>query len=211
MEKIGSTTITNEEYLELISIKEKTKDYDELKKLVEEAKKIGLNNISLKSERILKLNTPLLENGECYLYRNPETWRTNLIEYIRNSNNYYNNISFENKSDLEGKLSKSISERLRYKIEKGLKAELSKEFNDIKEKRAEIEKEKAVISEMSKKLDEYALFDSAVNTQYDIINNLLDKLIRIKNLAKKGMFIRKRVLNIIEECKIDDVKNKIKR
>ena len=48
MEKIGSTTITNEEYLELISIKEKTKDYDELKKLVEEAKKIGLNNISLK-------------------------------------------------------------------------------------------------------------------------------------------------------------------
>ena len=217
MGNIGSTTITNEEYLELISIKEKTKDYDDLKRLVEEAKEVGLKNIGVIVKQSLSDNTKheieKLGIGfwSGWNKRTNEELVRDIISLATKPKSYEEEIEFLNKRELENRWLSENGRQLKIKIEAKVMQSLSKEKEEINKEREELKREKEVVDEMSKKLEEYDLFDLAVNTQYDIINNLLDKLIKIKKLAKNGIFIRKQVLNIIEECKIEDVKNKINK
>jgi hypothetical protein len=223
MGNIGSTTITNEEYLELISIKEKTKDYDELKRLVEEAKEVGLKNIGVMVKQSLsddaKREIEKLGRGfwNAWSKKTSDALVQDIVSLATNQNSYKENTVFLNKRELENRWIRENEPQLKTKIEAEVMQILSKEREEISMEREEISKqkeelkrEKEVVDEMNKKLEEYDLFNLAVNTQYDIINNLLDKLIQIKKLAKDRIFIRKQVLDIIKECKFDDVKNKNK-
>ena len=216
MGNIGSTTITNEEYLELISIKEKTKDYDELKRLVEEAKEVGLKNIGVMVKQSLSDNAKReieklgIDFWSFWDKRKNEELVEDIVSLATNPKSYTENTVFLNKRELENRWIRENEPQLKTKIEAEVMQSLSKEREEISKQREELKREKEVVDEMNKKLEGYDLFNLAVNTQYDIINNLLDKLIQIKKLAKDRIFIRKQVLDIIKECKIDDVKNKNK-